>query len=131
MNIQLTSITSSIEERKPCLFTINRIEQLVVPILALLHHLGIVAHEVTRKHKGRVQARLPDVLFNVGLAVKVGYMGQSSLRCFRHMVKGRENKVRHPGGLGSIGSILALRKFNGGATICPVVCKQEYSVRAL
>jgi hypothetical protein len=128
--VSLTSILSGIEERELGLVT-NRIEQLVRSIGGAGKHLGEVAHVVSRKNEAASNPRSPDILFDIGLAIKVRNVGEASVGLLLHMVERRENKVGNAHGLGNIGDILALGVFNIGVHSLPVVCDQEDSVRTL
>lgn len=100
-------------------------------ILALPKHLAIIAHKVTRENKGGRESRVPGVLFDIGLAVKMGHLAQSSFGRVLDVDERRENDVRNANGLGHVRDIFALVEFGLGVAVFLVARDEEESVRAL
>jgi len=108
---RLTHILSCIEEGKLCLLT-NWICESIGSVVALLQHLLVVGHVVTRQNESRWDTSGTYVLFDLCLAIEVDYVRQSAVGHFRDIEERREDDVLDSNFSSNISHVFALGLFD-------------------
>lgn len=121
---------SSVEERKLGLVR-SRVGEGERAILALLHHVREIRHEVTREHEDAWNSGRPDVLLSVGLSVEMRNMDKSAVGGLGDVQERGKDDVRNTSFLGCICNVLSLSNLNLRVHGFPVVGNEEYGVRSL